>query len=291
MIIKAGIDFGGDWQGEVHSIYRHSVNICLRNSDGVTLKTLLSGKENIGERCLALEKNSARHLFDQLEPGMMVCCDPRGLHFPQTEIPSLWFTQSHSENWSSPPPPEFITINDQSCGLVRDALQAETTELRALPLRISAQARFDVFVEDMHDHNKPDPKLLARVVGAGPGLTPSGDDMLVGLCCALHGLNSSLLESLAFVMRPHLNNTTMVSRALLQDALSGSFNNPLVQLRYVLMHDTEPSRIYSAFHQVASIGASSGYDGARGLLNGLEIFHQPHPSSVFILEDTDNCYR
>ncbi|MBO0333969.1 DUF2877 domain-containing protein [Sneathiella sp. CAU 1612] len=291
MIIRAGIGFEGNWQGEIHSTYAEAVNVCVRDSDEETLKTLIAGEENIGERCLALEKRSARHLFARLKPGMMVRCDQLGLHFPKTGISSLRLTESQKDSWSSPPPPESILINDLSCKFVRDALQKEKTNLNALPLRIAAQTRFDAFVEDLHSHNKPDDKLLAGVIGAGPGLTPSGDDMLVGLCCALHGLKSSLLESLAVALRPHLGNTTLVSRLLLKDALRGSFHNPLIQLRNVLMHDAEPAKVCAIFHQATSIGASSGCDGAWGLLNGLLVFHQPHPSSMFRLEDTNNCYH
>ena len=126
----------------------------------------------------------------------------------------------------------------------------------------------------MSKHGRPDVGLLARVVGAGPGLTPAGDDFLVGLCCALHGLRHPLLGLVNKVLPALLSSTTLVSQTLLCDSLDGSFQLPLVRLRQALMSNVGPSQLRAALHQAMNIGASSGCDGAWGLSSGLQLFHE-----------------
>jgi hypothetical protein len=73
------------------------------------------------------------------------------------------------------------------------------------------------------------------------------------------------------VLSPLLSNTTLVSGVLLSDALDGCFQLPLARLRQALMCDAESSRLGEALSQAISVGASSGCDGAWGLLSGLQL--------------------
>ena len=64
------------------------------------------------------------------------------------------------------------------------------------------------------------PELL---VGAGPGLTPAGDDLLAGALVAAHATGDARLEALRAGTRAALRTrgTTAVSRGLLTHALDG----------------------------------------------------------------------
>jgi len=78
---------------------------------------------------------------------------------------------------------------------------------------------------------------VTRLVGAGPGLTPSGDDVLVGLLAALlrGGGSSPHSASVAsWVSAAVVNNarrTTDISRHYLRLAARGHFGEPRSQLR------------------------------------------------------------
>ncbi|MDR1125831.1 MAG: DUF2877 domain-containing protein [Deltaproteobacteria bacterium] len=109
---------------------------------------------------------------------------------------------------------------------------------------------------------------FTAVVGAGPGLTPAGDDMLCGFALALASRAPERLPELAAACRPALGRTTDLSRHLLREALRGSFAWPLPNLLLALQGRTE---FAPALELALSIGAGSGRDGAFGLYHGLRL--------------------
>lgn len=119
--------------------------------------------------------------------------------------------------------------------------------------------------------------LLAvdRLAGLGPGLTPSGDDFIIGVCAALtlagatHAVGwreqtSDLVPALA---SRAANRTTVLSAAWLRHAASGEFSLELHRLCACLVR---PDRlgIAQATRALLSFGATSGADTALGLLLG-----------------------
>ncbi|PLX33436.1 MAG: hypothetical protein C0605_16385 [Hyphomicrobiales bacterium] len=97
----------------------------------------------------------------------------------------------------------------------------------------------------------------------------------------MHGLHHPLLAALRQTASPLLPATPLVSRALLGDALGGAFQRPLAELRQALMQGAAPAPLQRALSRAIAIGASSGCDGARGLLSGLRAFERPdciHPA-------------
>lgn len=134
-------------------------------------------------------------------------------------------------------------------------------------------------------------RILGTLVGAGPGLTPSGDDMLVGHLCGLHALAgvefkqcssqrlahrcpSEILGDLRKSLPPQLVNTPALSATILADALEGSFNKPLTEFcRALICFDTEEyskscsvETLEAALYKLLSFGATSGRDACHGLL-------------------------
>jgi hypothetical protein len=106
----------------------------------------------------------------------------------------------------------------------------------------------------------------ARLVGLGPGLTPSGDDVLVGLVAGLRSVGGPppppQIHQLAVAVRTTWSDTTELSRGLLHDALDGDVPDPLATLLAELAAggDTGP-----ALRAVLATGATSGADTCLGL--------------------------
>ena len=74
---------------------------------------------------------------------------------------------------------------------------------------------------------------MGAQVGAGPGLTPSGDDVLCGVLLGLrlHPRGSSpLAAELWRAVEPRLTATTSLSAALLREAAEGYAVEPVVRL-------------------------------------------------------------
>jgi hypothetical protein len=121
------------------------------------------------------------------------------------------------------------------------------------------------------------PTLLALVkglVGLGEGLTPSGDDFLVGLMAVLHmtgflpcRAGSQVREQFCECVRL---GTSQLSGEFLRCALEGHFAEPLVMLVRALgvpEADTWPP--YAA--TLATVGHSSGVDAMVGIALGCRL--------------------
>jgi hypothetical protein len=127
------------------------------------------------------------------------------------------------------------------------------------------------------------PARVSTLVGAGQGLTPSGDDVLCGVLLGLrlHSRGSvSLVDRLWAAVRPRLTTTTSLSAALLTEAAQGYAVAPVMRLaealvapaREPLQASTTPS-VTSALQAVLAIGHSSGADllgGLAGCLDALD---------------------
>lgn len=107
---------------------------------------------------------------------------------------------------------------------------------------------------------------MSSMIGLGPGLTPSGDDFLVGFMAAL-GMNGEqeFLSLLCGEIERNLMKTNDISAAYLSHACQGEFSEP-----FHCLFSTEET--VAAVNQVASVGHSSGTDALAGIYFGLEQF-------------------
>lgn len=104
-----------------------------------------------------------------------------------------------------------------------------------------------------------------RVIGRGPGLTPSGDDVLVGLLTGLGVRHVATRERLARAFAPALPTTTSLSRHLLEEAALGLPGRPLHELVAALLSGVH---FAAAMQSAMAVGATSGADTALGLVAG-----------------------
>jgi hypothetical protein len=110
------------------------------------------------------------------------------------------------------------------------------------------------------------------LIGLGPGLTPSGDDFLVGLLTIFNTRNSPSFSHKAFcelVVEKAKSLTNEISYMALKKASIGKVRESLIRLIHSLINGTEEDLILS-LNKVLNIGSSSGTDIALGLVCGLE---------------------
>ena len=131
---------------------------------------------------------------------------------------------------------------------------------------------------------------LARLIGLGIGLTPSGDDFLCGVLAGLiltGQTESAFARSLHKAIAEHLNDTVDVSAAFLRCALKGQFslavNHLLVNTGCESPQDTSHvkctpqiapgiANVPAITENFLAIGHSSGTDTLCGILYALELF-------------------
>jgi hypothetical protein len=122
--------------------------------------------------------------------------------------------------------------------------------------------------------------VVRRTTGRGPGLTPSGDDVLVGVLAVLTAPGvTARCERVAARLRaalaPTLPTTTEISRALLRQASQGHVSRPVWELTSALLSGSAAATFAQARAAVLSTGATSGGDTCAGLAGACQLLSRP----------------
>lgn len=109
------------------------------------------------------------------------------------------------------------------------------------------------------------PNTMAELIGLGPGLTPSGDDLLGGAMVALHAFGrSEVAETLAAWALPLARaGTNAISNAHLACAAEGEGAGALHDMMVVLAAVGAPG-LDTALAAIDAIGHCSGWDALTG---------------------------
>ncbi len=115
---------------------------------------------------------------------------------------------------------------------------------------------------------------VSALIGFGRGLTPDGDDYLLGYLTALwpwrqHPAIATHDATLRSIISSQLSRTNDISRHYLARALEGHVSQPICDLMLLLGTEAMAPQIQAAAQQVMQFGASSGVDCLAGLLHGL----------------------
>ncbi|MDY0393301.1 DUF2877 domain-containing protein [Virgibacillus halophilus] len=113
-------------------------------------------------------------------------------------------------------------------------------------------------------------EVLRFLIGRGKGLTPSGDDHLVGMLAVLYGTNQHSGVFLQVLKQLVYNGklTTDVGREYLRYAINGQFSSTVTEVVDQLMNDDQ-QLLKSKMRRLIEMGHSSGADTLFGMLIGL----------------------
>jgi Protein of unknown function (DUF2877) len=118
-------------------------------------------------------------------------------------------------------------------------------------------------------------RAIAALIGCGPGLTPSGDDLIVGFLAGLWTTASDVpakrmfRQALCAAVAAGAGATGDISRAYLTHATCGRFAEPLAMLAAGIGDGAPIGQIERLTDAALRVGHSSGRDGVLGLLLGL----------------------
>jgi hypothetical protein len=110
------------------------------------------------------------------------------------------------------------------------------------------------------------------LLGLGPGLTPSGDDALVGMAAAVTALATPGTLDASFLRRAvdtASTRTTAVSATFLRHAAAGEFSGGLHGLMAAFI-GPDPSDMVATIERSVAYGATSGADTLVGVFMGLD---------------------
>ncbi|MCL4343937.1 MAG: DUF2877 domain-containing protein [Nitrososphaerota archaeon] len=104
------------------------------------------------------------------------------------------------------------------------------------------------------------------MIGLGTGLTPSGDDALVGMLASLRG--SDQFAKLAKIVKNNFKNTNWISQGYLQCAAMGEFG---FEAAGVIEACNDANYLEFSIKAASQIGQSSGSFFMLGFISGLKI--------------------
>ena len=123
-----------------------------------------------------------------------------------------------------------------------------------------------------------DASVLHDIVGVGEGLTPAGDDVIVGVLAALDLLSACSAsarqqrgECIAALIGQAEGRTTRLATQLIESACEGEYAEPLRDLLHgMAASPLDAASLVAAARSVAALGHDSGVSLLRGLIAGID---------------------
>lgn len=226
--------------GRVHSVFERAVNVLWRDGHLLTLH---------GPGPLAAPFAVA---LDRLPP--------RGAVAPGMPVERWVFQCRDAERVA-------LEMPEGQLGFAGDALP-ESAAAQALRSPAGARARQALARSIAARDARAFADAACSLIGFGEGLTPAGDDCVLGALAAIHRLAPGWLaahagqrDRLAEAAR---RRTTDVARDFLLEALDGRFAEPVLALLTALSDDLAGS----AARRLLAMGATSGADTLCGIRLG-----------------------
>jgi hypothetical protein len=267
-----------DFSGRIHSVFAQACNV-VRSG---TLLTVCRGSAGNGPLALRLADGGPADLRELFEPGERVGGSARCLQSARAEL--RW---AQATVWRP-------TERPASLDLARIGLRLRQAESSLAQFRHDRPSIVDgagapavaALRESCRTLDGAPAKLLVeRLIGWGEGLTPAGDDFLVGLLAGLDALVGGdplhrFRAAAAASVVAGLARTTAVSAHYLRLAAAGHYGEPLVNLRDTLLAEPRDTAVDAALRAALAVGATSGADTVGGLLAGLAAWAAPQAASA-----------
>jgi hypothetical protein len=273
--ISAGVAVPTDrFTGVVHSVFRQACNI---RTDRGGLLTLLAPKLGNAPHGIRVAAPPQLAFSDHLRAGQRVGCRAAVLRVAGAEFA---VDLAGTKRWRS----ELETLatdlrRPEVARAWQAAWQALECHRRALavhPLGSAVHAGGVALASASRALSVPAAAAaIRRLIGCGPGLTPAGDDLIVGFLAGLWSTRGDdparrrFLEALTAIVTAAAEATGEISRAYLQHASRGSVAEWLGGLARAIADGAPLPEVARATCKVLRVGHTSGGDGVQGLLLGL----------------------
>ncbi|MBA4379974.1 MAG: hypothetical protein C0393_04700, partial [Anaerolinea sp.] len=122
---------------------------------------------------------------------------------------------------------------------------------------------------------------VGALIGLGPGLTPGGDDLLVGylagLWCTVRDRSerARFISALGKTVIRLSRQTNDISRTYLYHAARGQVSSRLTALAEAICRGDHADRLLEAAEAAMRVGHTSGMEAVAGLLVGLTVWNNP----------------
>ncbi len=253
----------------IHSVFEHAIN--LMDQAG-TLYTLLSRDHPNGPNTAIMNVEDFYAFdFEQNE-----CFQSGQLIISPVTL-----------DWSFRSPSDQLFVDNHLINFIADYIEEKSEEKNSVEEKIYQilDHHYDEMKRAFYQQDwRQFTMHLTKTIGLGLGLTPSGDDRLVGLSLIFSIPNSPLypdFHRIQTIISEAGALTNEISYAVLKHASKGRFNEWLNDLQTALIDKKSEENLKVHLDHVASIGSRSGIDMLTGVLHGLMILEVVMQSKEF----------
>jgi len=264
----------GNWL--VHSVFQHSFNLQDPRQDQLICVSKQAARVPKG---MILAADDYAALATGLVAGTTLLVQQRVIHFPHHRL-----SFQKAAQFTTTFPAGTVPFDRE---LFWSTLQ-NVTEKTGIQEAVSATIRsnhpfYDAIDQLCKPSFKEQRQAVAYLVGRGVGLTPTGDDMLVGHLLARRVMGQEDTRLVAYLQRRLLtvnDLTTDVSKHYLLHALTGAFNQSALSLTKC----TDSVAFSQVIKEILAIGHTSGADFLAGFARSIDQF-QNNRNEEFIWQN------
>lgn len=257
-----------DFAGRVHSVFAQACNVACND----TLLTLGASGLGDGPTTLRMARGAPGDLRDWFDVGELVSCRRGCLRTGRVRLRLSLASVWRPAELGPLLPPSRIEAHLYHAQLrLAHRRRAHASVLDAEGAPVVAALRDACRLLDREQAARH----VNVLVGWGEGLTPAGDDFLVGLIAGLdarvgpEGRRRRFRSAFAAALGCRTQRTTPIAAHYLRLAAGGHYAEPLVRLRHALLCEDDGDAVDAALHRALAVGATSGADTVSGLLAGL----------------------
>lgn len=265
----------GPFQASVHSVFDRTVNVHCADDD--RLYTLACRHSDNAPCTLVVDTPSFASL--DLRHGTSAASDGAKLFVgraleialesaaPWSSVLPTWPPHDVPIRWAR----AFADREGIGGGLKpragrRNAVEIETGRLLSTATAALYSALLAGRMDEAYDHG-------SRLIGLGPGLTPAGDDYVVGLatvCAMPGGCAQEYRDLLVRLIDDNAHRTNDISYAAMSQAARGRVRQSVVEFARAIVSGRRSTMEFRA-RRLIGIGATSGTDIMLGMLAGLQL--------------------
>ena len=244
----------------VHSAFRRALNI---SADGELFTVCRRG---LGRSATVIVIMEDLDFMTQVAPGSPVWIEQGAVRVGSLEIDvsmaAVWRGRMN-ENIQA-------DISSESVAILKSVLDRRAAPGSAWRLLQSGDSFCDAVDELIRDGS------LRKLIGRGVGLTPSGDDFVLGYMAAVNHISAlrPRLVPLHEAVSASLKATNDISAAMLKQAMRYGYHEYLDDLCHVLLNGEE-ERLAASAARLTEIGATSGSDMLTGVYMAAGTYSPP----------------
>ena len=292
------------FSGVIHSIFHQACNVSLESD---ALLTLVSSEKGTPSQGIRLGTPPKFTFLDQLRVGQSVACRGGILRISGSELSvdlrtaSLWHIdlkglridlhqRDRAQAWTV----AWLELGKHRRGNGISAMIAAIPVPRQYPVTspgiktlVERAVQTVPALIDATSNLQVDAAIIAfrPLIGLGPGLTPSGDDFIVGYLAGLWSTTGSdssrlrFMSSLGAWLSQAAAGTNVISRTYIKSAINGNVSEPIATLAQRVGQAKSMDSVREAARTALQVGNTSGADGVLGLLLGCIAWTAPSLSS------------